>query len=255
MDYLRKLEKALRRFGLSDGAEKVYSLSKVAVPLEGLDSFPNYNGDESDLKPSSPGYSAPSYEIEEAKRIMARSEDRWVVVPLRNASGGIEGAKRVIQSPSFKDWLERKGYGEDYKILVVATDAKKGDYREAGWILHDVFGHAIEKGFGISHRFGSFIRNLHFMLPSDLRMSGELLDMIPDILVGILSKSLSEDDVKTAIELTEEDLKNSGSQTISTESMEKVWENLKGRVQTWKDSLKSNEMVVGSAKVYPISLW
>lgn len=39
MDYLRKLEKALRRFGPSDGVEKIYSLSKVAVPLEDIYPF------------------------------------------------------------------------------------------------------------------------------------------------------------------------------------------------------------------------
>lgn len=253
MNRLIKLSKALRSIGLNDYSNQVLELVKLAIPAD-ITSYPPDS--EKGLR-SSIGYNAPEVEVNSIKEIMKNSKDHWIIIAVNDIA---DIDKNILKSEEFKKWIISKNYPADYKIILVGSKPFDFDLDFGNAILHDVFGHSVvtselpgelpemlypgageilktlvniespENVYLGNILISNFIVSLHSKIERGVSISQTFEDMIPDIIVGILSKNLTMDradaSAKEVSTLFVKDLNNADMEMIKEELGKEIGEEI-----------------------------
>jgi hypothetical protein len=278
MKKLIQLSKAFLKLKLVSESKMVNELIKIAVPLEDVAEVNSgelaqqrFNKEFRTLnlplnfKESRPsvGYGTMREErkLQLAKKIMERTKDNWVFLPFDNVSS----VEREVKSEEFANWLKKKKYPSNYRILIIKSEPSKGDFETTGWILHDIIGHSIDN---------YFIRLMHFRggtgKLSNLKGVKELLeaiwnslpptmqnsanpenatDKISDILASIIFEDLTEEGAMAIAENLEKDTQGAWESTREGYTAEVIIRGLFEAADLWLKNLDDSAIKIGENKV------
>jgi hypothetical protein len=270
MNSLVNLKKILSEMNLIIEAKAVSKLIKEAGPLE---DFPSYDFGE-DGSRQTPGYRMSEGDVAIAKELMKDTEDRWVVIATSSGEKDISNIdEHLEEGGDLYNWIVNKRYPSDYKILLITSPRMGGDHTSPNWVLHDVFGHPIDRYNNISFISAlnkhdsppkiqeSFIANLHDSLPKEIRNAKSVTDMLPDIYLGILSGKLKRDDALKVKELLMESLRrdfpefHKDNEDDLSKGFDRMIDEIFNMPKKWLNDLDNGWLKVGDNRVYLTELW
>ena len=275
MKKLIQLSRLLSGFNLISESKTVRGLMKTAVPLDDIVNVDSHEFRKSrvpaELRPSllrlpehpSIGYGTTEGNIQLAKKIMEKTKDHWIFLLFNR----IQSIEQDVRSDEFADWLSKKNYPEDYKILIVADTPLVDDSEEVEWILHDIIGHSASVVFeNITGNTGgsidtfSNIRGIKKILkaiwnslpPSMQNSKGveslDITDKINDIVASIIFKDLTKDMAIVATKDLDED---TGTEYKKIEIINKLFDS----ADIWLESLEKSAIKVGKNSVNIVKPW
>jgi hypothetical protein len=275
MKKLIQLSKVLSDLNFISESKTIRGLMKSAVPLDDIvdvDSH-KFRQKRSPIEPTRLSESWPSIghgmsqnDIQLAKKIMEKTKDHWVFLSFDRT----QAIGQEVRSDEFADWLKKKNYPEDYKILIIADKPLKGDFVSVGWILHDIIGHSasnifnkmIKAKLSINESADDFcniegvkeiLEAIWDRLPPAMQNSkgtgfSETADKISDIVASIIFEDLTKD---VAIMATKDLAEDAGRDYKKTEIINKLFES----ADIWLESLEKSAIKVGRNSVNIVSPW
>jgi hypothetical protein len=130
-----------------------------------------------------------------ARDLMRSTKDNWVIITPSDTGNNY----LTVNSPRFKEWLDEKRTQHPAGTIFafVSGTPVGGDFNTPAWaVIHDLLGHSIESNTAAvrMRRIPRALRlALHSALPSELQISENRDDVLPDILAAILLGRLDID--------------------------------------------------------------
>lgn len=192
-------------------------LGKFAEKLEDIADWETGNAEpyseEDEIRgkdsPRGIGWRMSREDVNAAKWIMEESPGHWVFIVPDDTSN----IEEKVKSEEFRRWLEEKGYGEDYSILVVGSNPLVGDFKDPQWIVHDLVGHAISislsnvlkaydiypMGWSMRKDIGKMADEVSKIIPDHLQIASVSSDKLMDINIAIAFGLLDLEDALAVI--------------------------------------------------------